>query len=564
MSSERTPLLSTSAAPPTSQGAVDDRSPLLEPSPAPLPPSAPSSSRTSPYKRLFSPYNRLLLTTALLSAAFTLTATQILYSCKVMICEEYWRDDGHGWAGEGDRCRLPEIEARTAVEISRMVTLTTLAGILNLLTTGYVTKRAGVRRAMLFQTAWPCVRNLVQTWGVLHGGMAGVRAFQLSQLITIGGGGAGYMLTANTYCSELVEPDARTAAFGRLQGVQFLGTAAGLMVGGVLGAKLHPAAPFLAALICLVLSTFLSGCFLPYIPPPEQTEASKAKGRGGMLAPIKVFRPRRVTREDGSSGGRWYGLALLSLGAFVAVFATSFIPMLLQLIGTNRYGFKPDTNGYLMSLASLSRAVFLYFAFPSIIAAGRRWYSTSPARFTPSPSSPSSSSASTLHIPTTPAEIEPLEPVFQTDQVIEPALPPEPTSEQKGSHFDLLFLRLSILLDGVLTALVPLSSQGWHLFAAAGILPLASGTAPAAKGVVLEMLADKDEHADALQGIAMSETLAMMLTIAASGWVFAKLSEVGRAEETFYLNAANALLSFLILLFARFPPRQLSRITSLV
>lgn len=43
----------------------------------------------------------------------------------------------------------------------------------------------------------------------------------------------------------------------------------------------------------------------------------------------------------------------------------------------------------------------------------------------------------------------------------------------------------SMVIDALLTGLVGFNTQAWHVYAAAGILPLASGTAPACKGVIL-------------------------------------------------------------------------------
>lgn len=59
--------------------------------------------------------------------------------------------------------------------------------------------------------------------------MLGVRVIQLTQLITILGGGAGYILCVNTFAAVLVSPEERTATFGRLQGLQAFGTALGLV-----------------------------------------------------------------------------------------------------------------------------------------------------------------------------------------------------------------------------------------------------------------------------------------------------------------------------------------------
>lgn len=73
-------------------------------------------------------------------------------------------------------------------------------------------------------------------------------------------------------------------------------------------------------------------------------------------------------------------------------------------------------------------------------------------------------------------------------------------------QFDLYFLRYSILLDGILTSLVAYSTQGWHLFLAASVLPFASGTGSAAKGVTLDLV-EPEQRGDALNAIALIEKL---------------------------------------------------------
>lgn len=64
---------------------------------------------------------------------------------------------------------------------------------------------------------------------MLDGTLLGIRAMQLTQLLTILGGGAGYILCVNTFAAFLVSPEDRTATFGRLQGLQAFGTALGLV-----------------------------------------------------------------------------------------------------------------------------------------------------------------------------------------------------------------------------------------------------------------------------------------------------------------------------------------------
>lgn len=57
-------------------------------------------------------------------------------------------------------------------------------------------------------------------------------------------------------------------------------------------------------------------------------------------------------------------------------------------------------------------------------------------------------------------------------------------------------------------------------------------------------MVSKTEQADALQGIALIETLAMTLTVSAFGAIFAGLSEMGRAFDVFFINAVRFVFSF--------------------
>ncbi|GAA6008404.1 hypothetical protein JCM11491_004463 [Sporobolomyces phaffii] len=486
----------------------------------PLLSAAPS---TRHQRGIVSPLWRLYLVTLLLSTSFMCTSTTLIYAFRMIVCDQVLGGDA---GGGGD------------------------VGCLNLFSTGWLTRRFGVRFSMFFQTFWPSVRVLCQLWGVLDGTMIGIRVMQLTQLLTILGGGAGYILCVNTFAAFLVTPEERTATFGRLQGIQAFGTALGLVVGGWVGDRFGLPAPFIIAFILLALSTIISGLFLPYIAPPSPEEAAKSgTDDGGILRPLKIFAPRLVS--TGGKSKRWYGLFFIGVGSFVSTFATSTIQILLQLISTAAFGFTPSANGALMALAALSRAGFLTFLFPQIIARGRQWYSQ-PRSGAATP--PSSSEPAPTHLPDSFADIEPSQPMLANDSAEEPPAPPKPTDRAHGSAFDLAFLRGSILVDAILTGCIGFAQTGWHLYVAALVIPLASGTAPASKGVVMEMVSPS-EQADALQGIALIETLAMTLTVSVFGAIFAGLSEVGKAFDVFFINAAMALVATLILQLARFPPQ---------
>lgn len=58
---------------------------------------------------------------------------------------------------------------------------------------GHQVKRWGPRAALVLQTFIPAIRVAAQIVGVFAGGQAGIWIIQLTQVITILGGPAGYM-----------------------------------------------------------------------------------------------------------------------------------------------------------------------------------------------------------------------------------------------------------------------------------------------------------------------------------------------------------------------------------
>ncbi|KAJ6576271.1 hypothetical protein B0H10DRAFT_2103178 [Mycena sp. CBHHK59/15] len=507
-------------------------------------------------KGFFSPYRRVLLATFLLSTTFAFTATPLFYAYRIFNCQEYYEDPAHPpYEGTGDACALTAIDTGTAKDITVMVTLTTFSGTLNLIVTTWQIKHWGLRRAIVNQTFWPALRNLTQIYATFVGHRLGISIMQGTQLITILGGGAGYLLSANSYMAEVVEPEERTAAFGVLAGMAMLGVANGYICGGLSNDYIGLSAPFEFTFCLLVGSTFFTAFCLPYIPPggfPKSGETpvaevvkEKEESVFSFLHCLRIFLPAKYA--DGK--GRFWGLPLLGFGAFWSVMATAYVPLMLQLTATNQYGFKPGDNGFLMSTNALSRAAFLTLAFPRIIAAGRRWLSSPGVRALPA------AERDTVGQPTQACAFEPYEVASGEANPDEPvnlqdAMPP--VDRKHGSAFDLAFLRYSMIVDALLVGLLVFSSTSWQIYVAAVVLPLASGTAPACKGVLLDMVPPQHKS-DALSAIALVETSAMITTVSLYGALFAFLSEIGRPNLTFVFNALTALLSALVLFAVRFP-----------
>jgi hypothetical protein len=222
------------------------------------------------------------------------------------------------------------------------------------------------------------------------------------------------------------------------------------------------------------------------------------------------------------------------------------------------------------------RAFFLSICFPRIISSGRRFLTRAPP--SPSPSPPSPSGSGSLSPPPSPAHSDTYDSARpdSPEQADEPNvvsapredLPSAPTDTAHGSLFDLYFLRYSIFTDGILTAGISLATKPYHLYIAAAVLPFASGTGPACKGVVLDLV-DASDRADALGAIALVEKLAQVSTIGMFGVVFSWLSEAGKPTMVFLANAVSqramrssesqspltsqsiAMVGFMLLLFVR-------------
>lgn len=423
---------------------------------------------------------------------------------------------------------------------------TTLFGVLNLFYTGWAIKRFGIKSALMTSVFWPAVRLAVQNVGVQMGYGAGIMVIQASQIITVVGGPAGYLLALNSFATEIVQPHERTATLGRLTGCSFFGTALGYLCGGLLSDAFGVPAPFEVTLILFIVSCIYIGVALPSVPlhlTPENEK--KSRSLMSFFEPLKMFIPRKWVLNNGRIQ-REYGVLLLGVGASLAVLATGYIPVLLQMYSTDVLDFGTTENGWLISLNALVRGLFLTFAFPAIISGGRTWID----RRQITTDKVGREESAIPELPTGTGEFEP----GMMDENAEPTEPPKPrTGEEESFVFDLYYTRYSILVDGVLTGLATFTSQGWHMFVIAVMLPLAAGTGSAAKGTILQMCAPH-ERADALSAISLVEMVGRLSSTGVFGLIFSAFATIGRPYLTFACNAGVAVFAFAVLFCAKFPP----------
>ncbi|KAL4937280.1 hypothetical protein BDV06DRAFT_227088 [Aspergillus oleicola] len=509
--------------------AANESTPLLH--------ESPSKTRAV----FFSPADRVLVAGFLISVALSFTQVPILYVFRLMECDEFYRYDN----GTGCTCSRNEIDAGTAAQVSILGLSTAFCGVLNLFFAGWQIKAWGPRTALVVQTAFPALRVAIQTLGVTVGFGEGIFIVQFSQIITLVGGQSGYLLVLNTIAGEVVSVAERTGMFGMLQGSVMLGTSIGYLLGGIFGDAWGIRRPFEIATVLFCLSSAYSAKFVPYIDPKtlsDSNAATKPRNWKALVSGLNVLSPKKIQLANGHIR-RHYGIPFLALGVFMGVLATGYAPILIQMYATAVFNFQPTENGYLMATNSLIRGLFLIFVFPRIISTGRKWFSTKEIN---------SVESSSESLATSPEHSDPVVADIVPDQ--EPSNAPSPAITENCQAFDLFFLRWSLLMDGLATAYTAFATVGWHIYIAGFLLPLASGSAPASKGVITEMCRPS-ERADALQAMTLVENVAMLSTLGLFGLIFSAFADVGNAYLTFYCNAAVAFAAVAVLFMSRFPPR---------
>jgi len=536
----------------------------------------------------------VLLCAALTSSSFGVTQVPLLYVFRLMTCDAYYKNhpsqllnpsvqsrsvqtvealllyvlapESHSSAttiqSGPDRCSKHAIETSTALSISLLGASTTVFGIINLFLTGSLIKRIGVKPTLLIQVFFPALRLLVQNVGVEVWGSTGIIIIQCSQILTIFGGPSGYLLVLNTFITEVVEHEGRTAALGRLTGSMMFGSALGFLLGGVVAENYGIKAPFRLTLILFLSSCAYVAVFLPHIPPAATKVAdrgatdgeNKARPVSKFYGPLAVFAPRKFIRKDGVVH-REYGAFLLAWGVFLGILATGYLPTLLQLYSTDVFGFKTKQNGWLIFMYSMLRGLFLTFAFPKLISLGRKRTTRQEEAGRHAETSPSSPSSPEREPLLKPPPQHPATPATRAAGTGKNARKPAQTFT-----FDLTYTRYSLVADGLLTLLCTFVRRGWQMYLVAAILPFAAGTGAASKGTILQMVggstASSAERTDALAGISLVENMARLSTTFVFGVVFASFAAVGRTELVFTCNAAVALVGFGVVLFARFPPQE--------
>lgn len=345
---------------------------------------------------------------------------------------------------------------------------------------------------------------------------------QCSQIITILGGPAGYVLALNSYVAEVVGAEGRTGALGMLQGCTFFGTATAYLLGGWMSDAFGILAPFRVTVVLFLGSCVYVMVALPWLVPAEIKVDEEKKGLKRILGPLTMFTPQKWMTESGKVYVE-YGVLLLGIGVFLGVLSTGYQSVLLQMYATDAYGFGTTENGYLIALNTFVQGVFLTAVFPRTIATGRRWLKKGDEKraLRADDTENSEQSENSAEVRST---------SIQEESTIST---PSPEEGRETFAFDLLYCRYSLLVDSIVTASAATITRGWQMYLIAAILPFASGTGASAKGSMLQMC-HISERVDALGAITLVEMLARLTTSECSPCLF----------ETVFRLCMSSLISF--------------------
>ena len=138
----------------------------------------------------------------------------------------------------------------------------------------------------------------------------------------------------------------------------------------------------------------------------------------------------------------------------------------MQMYATAAFDFDQADNGWLMFEFAFMRSVFLIFLFPRIINFGRYLMKRN------SSPSPADSDASSIfpaddEMPTEPGDFD----AATGEQAdLEPTKAVPMGRSHEVGHFDLIFLRYSLVVDGALTTVVAFATKRWHIYLGESLL----------------------------------------------------------------------------------------------
>lgn len=133
-----------------------------------------------------------------------------------------------------------------------------------------------------------------------------------------------------------------------------------------------------------------------------------------------------------------------------------------QMYATTAFDFSQGDNGWLMASFAGMRSIFLVLIFPRVIGWGRLFMANRRSESAPTNEAAESPTPEARRLlPTEPAQFE----APTGAQIVEePVVAPKKKNQEGDTRFDLIFLRWSLMVDGLLTTISAFATQPWHIY----------------------------------------------------------------------------------------------------
>ncbi|KAJ7154677.1 major facilitator superfamily domain-containing protein [Mycena filopes] len=456
---------------------------------------------------------------------------------------------------------LPPCSADPGVHaaVAKLTTaLTFTGGVLTSLTVGWwgsFSDRHGRRRILGFTAIAQliCCLNFILVANYVQV-LPGKYWFLLLDSIVLGavGGTTSEIAAMMAYLSDILPPEQRSRLFGMVLGCFLVGIGIGPMLGSFVIRTTQNifSVFFLAAGLRVV-----HACLVLFVLPESLTKAQMQrasirhheilplsdeptalrwlKRAFFFLEPLSIFWPSKVANQDSPEVGRRdWNLTILVLGyAMMFLGAASLLDQVLYAQIT--FGWDAEYVGYCFSSIGVSRAAFLCLILPFGIKLVR------------DRGAPKNKPASRL------SEREPL----LSDQNSGPKNTPP-----KAYILDLTIARLSILVDAVTYAVLPLAPTGIVFLVFISLGSFGAGLAPAVNSVALELYSRRlGKNATVESGRlfgAMSVAQALFANVLGPpiyGFIYAA-TVATHPKTIFFVALGNTALSFVLLSCVRVTP----------
>ncbi|KAJ7154672.1 major facilitator superfamily domain-containing protein [Mycena filopes] len=449
----------------------------------------------------------------------------------------------------------PGVQAAVA-KLTTALTLT--AGVVAFFTVGWwgsFSDRHGRRRILGFIAIAQliCCLNFILVANYVQV-LPGNYWFLLVNSIVLGavGGIASETAAMMAYLSDILPAEQRSRLFGVVLGCFLAGMGMGPMLGSFVIRTSHNILSvfFLAAGLRVV-----HACLVLFVLPESLTKAQmqSASARHNELRPLSVeptalrllkrvffsieplsiFWPSRVVNEDSLKvGKRDWNLTILVVGYATMLLAmSSLVDQFLYALIT--FGWDAEYLGYCISSIGLARAAFLCLILPFGIKLVRDRAA--------SKNKPASQSS----------EREPL----LSDQNSTPKNTPP-----KAYILDLTIARLSILVDAVTYAVLPLAPTGIVFLVFISLGSFGAGLAPAVNSVALELYSRRLGKNATVESGRLFGAMGVVQAVFAGvlgppmyGFIYAA-TVATHPKTIFFVALGNATLSFVLLSCVRVTP----------